>query len=301
MKALAGQRILVTGATSGIGLEAVRRFAKLGWHVIATGRKEERLLEIRAELAAWKVDTARLDVDEPDSIAACKAEVLALTGGYGVDVVVNNAGFAVASPILDLDDRSLRAQFATNVFGAIGVSRAFLPAMIERGHGRIINVSSSGGRISLPFVGAYHGAKFAIEALSDAMRWELAPFGIRISVIEPGPVRTPFVDRVLDSTQTLDPNSVYAPAYANFARIQRLAENNMLAPEAVVDDIVHAASARRPRPRYLKPRFLAIVIWLAHAVPTRFLDYVIGRMFGLDRLRRALPNSIASMGDGKAK
>jgi NAD(P)-dependent dehydrogenase (short-subunit alcohol dehydrogenase family) len=201
---------------------------------------------------------------------------------------VNNAGFARVCPVLDLTDEDLRAHFDTNVFAVHSVSRAFLPQMIERGAGRIVNVSSSGGRMSLPFVGAYHAAKFAVEALSDAMRWELAPFGVRVSVIEPGPVKTAFADRVIDSIDHVPAGSLYAPVLADIAKIQRLAERNMIAPAVVIRDIVHAASAKRPRARYVEPRWLALVIALANVTPICILDRVIARMFGLDRLKPSL-------------
>lgn len=278
---------MVTGATSGIGREAARRFAELGWEVFATGRSEAGRRALEASLPVGRAHVVALDVDRAESIAACQQAILALTDGYGVDVVVNNAGFARVSPIAELTQEELRAHFETNVFGLVAVTRAFLPGMLERGAGRIVNVSSSGGRMSLPFVGAYHAAKFAVEALSDALRWELAPFGVQVSVIEPGPVKTAFVDHVIDSANDVAAASLYAPALADFAKLQRLAERTMILPEVVVRDIVHAASAKRPRARYVEPRLLAFVLMLANLAPTCILDRVITRMFGLDRLRPA--------------
>jgi short-subunit dehydrogenase len=278
-------RILVTGATSGIGLEVVRTFAKMGWEVFATGRNEARRAEIANELSAHRVHVLALDVDQRESIAACRQAVLDRTDGYGVDVVVNNAGFARMAPIAEVTDADLRAHFETNVFAAIAVAQAFLPQMMARRAGRIVNVSSSGGQISLPFVGVYHGAKFAVEALSDAMRWELRPFGVRVSVIEPGPVRTAFADRLIESTRVVSPGSPYAPILAEVGRMQKMAERYMLEPSVVVRDIVHAATAKRPRARYVEPRILAFVIAMARLAPTRLVDRVISRMFGLHRLR----------------
>jgi NAD(P)-dependent dehydrogenase (short-subunit alcohol dehydrogenase family) len=277
-------RILITGATSGIGRAAVERFAALGWEVFATGRSEAKRRELAASTKDGRVHVVALDVDRAESIATCQEEILRLTDGYGVDVVVNNAGFARVSPIAELTDEDLRGHFDTNVFAVVAIARAFLPGMMARGAGRIVNVSSSGGRMSLPFVGAYHAAKFAVEALSDAMRWELAPFGIHVSVIEPGPVKTPFADLVIASAHQTSSASPYAPALADFTKLQRLAERNMIAPEVVVRDLVHAASAKRPRARYVEPRWLALVIALANLTPACILDRIITRMFGLDRL-----------------
>jgi NAD(P)-dependent dehydrogenase (short-subunit alcohol dehydrogenase family) len=277
---------LVTGATSGIGLEAARRFAELGWEVFATTRDPTRAAALEAALASAgeRGHVVTLDVDRPPSIAACAAEVFDRTGGYGVDVVVNNAGFARMSPVVDLTDADLREHFDTNVFGLVGVARAFLPKMIARRRGRIVNVSSSGGRMSLPLVGAYHAAKFAVEALSDAMRWELRPFGVGVSVIEPGPVRTKFAGDLVASTRRLPPGSPYAPVLTEVARIQALAERYMLEPDVIVRDIVHAASAKRPRARYVQPRLLALVIALAAFAPACLVDRVIAKMFGLGKL-----------------
>jgi NAD(P)-dependent dehydrogenase (short-subunit alcohol dehydrogenase family) len=281
-----GLTTLVTGATSGIGRHASLELARRGHRVIATGRRPSALAELAAEAEAQapgRLLTTLLDVDDPASITAAAASVDELTDHRGVDVIINNAGFASVSPIADITDADLRAVFETNVFGLVNVTRAFLPPMMERGAGRIINVSSSGGRISLPFVGAYHGAKFAVEALSDALRWELRPFGISVSVIEPGPIRTGFADRMLASTESLDPSSRYAPIYADIGRFQAFAERQMLGPEAVTRAIVHAAQARRPRPRYLVPRRLGVIIALLKMLPTCTLDALMCRFAGLTR------------------
>ena len=280
------RRVLVTGATSGIGRAAALRLHELGWEVFATGRDEARRRALAESAGGPSFHVLALDVDSAESIAACKATIQEITAGYGLDVVVNNAGFARVSAIADLTDRDLRSHFETNVFAVVAISQAFLGGMMSRRSGRIINVSSSGGRMSLPFVGAYHAAKFAVEALSDAMRWELAPLGIQVSVIEPGPVRTEFAERVVASIDAVPPGSVYAPVLGNIASIQRLAERSMIEPDVVVRDIVHAASAKRPRARYVEPRLLALVLTLAHLLPTFIVDRVIARMFGLDRLRK---------------
>jgi short-subunit dehydrogenase len=135
-------------------------------------------------------------------------------------------------------------------------------------------------------VGAYHGAKFAVEAIADAFRWELAPLGISVSVIEPGPVRTAFADKLVASVQGGAPDSLYAECFADVARMQRLAEKYMMDPEIVVRDIVRAATAKRARARYMQPRYFAFLIFLAHVMPTWLVDAVIARMFSLGKVRR---------------
>src|SRR5262249_28425052 len=133
-----------------------------------------------------------LDVTSPSSIAAAVAEVDKLTDKRGLDVLVNNAGFGVLGPTSEISDSEMRRQYETNVFGLMNVTRAFLPQMMERRSGRIINVSSVGGRITLPYFGVYNSTKYAVESLSDAMRYELRPFGIDVAMIEPGVIRTNF-------------------------------------------------------------------------------------------------------------
>jgi len=283
------KNILITGATSGIGLEAARSFAKLGWTVFATGRNERRMKELAPEFPPGTVHFLPLDVDHADSIAALRRTVLEMTRGYGIDVLVNNAGFARAAPLAEVTSADLRAHFETNVFAVVAMAQAFLPEMIGRRSGRIVNVSSSGGQMSLPYVGAYHGAKFAVEAISDAFRWELRPLGVRVSVIEPGPVRTPFVDRLVDSTRLVSADSPYAESFADVGRMQKLAERHMMEPEVVVRDIVRAATAPRPRARYMQPRSLELVILLAHVAPTWLVDAVIARIFSLDKIRLPPP------------
>jgi short-subunit dehydrogenase len=137
-----------------------------------------------------------LDVTSATSLAVATLE--RRTKGYGIDVLVNNAGYGLVGPLETIDDADLRAQFDTNVFGLMAVTRAFLPAMRDRRAGRIINVSSVGGRMTFPLMGAYHASKYALEALSDALRLELLPMGVHVSLIEPGPIRTEFNDRAME-------------------------------------------------------------------------------------------------------
>src|SRR4051812_9899071 len=190
------QTILITGATAGIGRDTALHLTRAGHHVIASGRSVDALNELRREAAGiaqgGRLDTVRLDVTDAASIAAAVAECDRLTAGHGVDVLVNNAGFGIAVPVAEISDDDLRAQFDTNVFGLVAMVRAFVPQMRARGRGRIVNVSSIGGKITLPFFGGYNSTKHAVESLSDAMRVELKPFGIQVSIVEPGAIRTNF-------------------------------------------------------------------------------------------------------------
>jgi NAD(P)-dependent dehydrogenase (short-subunit alcohol dehydrogenase family) len=274
------KRALVTGASAGIGRDTALRLAREGWEVFAAARRAERLESLRDE-AGPALHAIALDVNDAASIAAATETIFEATGGYGVDAVVNNAGIAIAGALSDVTDEELRLQFETNVFGLMAVTRAFLPRMIARRQGRIVNVSSSGGQISLPLVGVYHATKFAVEALSDALRWEVSPFGVRVSVIAPGPVRTELGDKLMASAKRAPPGSVYGPALERADRIQAFAEKRMQEPRVVTRDIVHALTARRPRARYVEPRLLGLVIKLYQMSPTWLSDFVITRLMGL--------------------
>jgi len=218
--------VLITGATSGIGRMTALHLAREGHHVIASGRKLNELAKLREEAKGLKLDTIVLDVTSTSSVAAALNEVGLLTDGKHIDVLVNNAGFGVLGPTAEISDAEIRRQYETNVFGLMKVTRAFLPRMRERGQGRIINVSSVGGRIVLPFFGAYNSTKYAVEALSDALRYELRPFGIDVALIEPGVIRTNFeptavaqLDQFAGSTYSRSLNRVHEMAvkYDRFA------------------------------------------------------------------------------------
>jgi NAD(P)-dependent dehydrogenase (short-subunit alcohol dehydrogenase family) len=274
------KRVLITGASAGIGRNAALTCAKRGFEVFAAARRMKALDALRSE-AGDNLHPIELDVNDEASIARAKATILELTGGYGVDGLVNNAGIAIAGLLAEVTARDMRAQFETNVFGLMTVTQAFLPEMMARRSGRIVNVSSSGGLVSLPFVGVYHATKFALEALSDSLRWELRPFGIRVSVIEPGPIRTEFGDKLVGSADRVLPGSPYAPLFTDLERMKAFAEARMSGPEVVTRDILHALRSRWPRARYLEPRALVLAIKLYQLTPTWLSDWVITRVTGL--------------------
>src|SRR5215831_14526588 len=167
--------VFITGATAGIGRTTALHLTAQGHHVIASGRKRAELDKLEAEGRglAGVLDVVSLDVTQPASIAAAVEAVARLTDDRGPDVLINNAGFGVLGPTSEISDAEMRRQYETNVFGLMNVTRAFLPAMRARRAGRIINVSSMGGRITLPYFGVYNSTKYAVESLSDALRYEL--------------------------------------------------------------------------------------------------------------------------------
>lgn len=188
------QVILITGATSGIGNYTAKHLRARGHHVIGTGRNEKALAELRAA----GIDAVVMDITSDASVAAAKAEIDALTKQHGLDVLVNNAGYGLWGPVEMLTDEDVRAQYETNVFGLLRVTKAFLPTMRARGKGRVVNVSSVGGRMTFPLGGIYNSTKYAVESISDALRMEVKQFGIEVSLVEPGYIRTEFTARTLE-------------------------------------------------------------------------------------------------------
>lgn len=276
------QTILITGATSGIGRHAALYLARTGHRVFATGRRKDALAALEAEASGSDLAALRLDVTDDNSIAAACADIERRTGGYGVDVVINNAGYGLPGPLTEIPDDDLRAQFDTNVFGLMAVTRAFVGNMRERGHGRIINVSSIAGRVTVPFFGAYHASKHAVEALSDALRAELYPFGIRVVLIEPGPIDTGFADQSINLVNKYrDSASPYAAIYERADAIRARSDAMAVGPEPITRAIEHAIRARRPRIRYMAPLRFRFLIPLLRMAPTRLVDWAMRRTLGL--------------------
>lgn len=278
--------IFITGASAGIGRATTVRLAGRGHYVIATGRNAEALDQIK-RTAKGKVDTLILDVTSPGSVEAAQREATALAGSNGIDVLINNAGYALAGPLESISDADLKAQFETNVFGPLRMIRAFLPAMRERRRGRIINISSVVGRLALPFFGPYNATKHAIEAFSDALRNEMRMFGVDVVLIEPGAISTGFGEverRSLEAHAAA--GSPYAEQIKKVMAFQKDLHPNASKPEVAAKAIVRAVEARKPRARYVVP-FLPnrAFIALAEFLPTEASDAVIQSITGLRRVR----------------
>jgi short-subunit dehydrogenase len=282
--------ILITGATAGIGRAAALSLARAGHVVIATGRRTDALRALQAEAAKDRahVHVLTLDVTKADSIAAAKAEVDRITGGRGLDALVNNAGYGLVGPLEAIGDADLRAQFETNVFGLVAMTRAFLPQMRDRGEGRVVNVGSVGGKVTFPFMGAYNATKYAVESLSDALRLELAPFGVRVSLIEPGAIHTEFNDVAMASMAKYAATP-YAPVVAQADKIRAQFEATGVGPAVVVRAIEHAILARRPSARYVVPFRTNFILAAFRFLPTAWMDGILRLATGLTsrRLREA--------------
>jgi len=275
------QSILITGATSGIGRDAALRLAGAGHLVLAGGRRRDALAGLAAE-SRGRIEPLVLDVTEPASVEAARELVERRTGGRGLDVLVNNAGYALPGPLEALAEADLRRLFDTNLFGLLAVTRAFLPAMRERGLGRVVNVGSIMGRVAMPLLGAYNASKHAVAAVTDTLRMELAPFGVSVVLVEPGALRTGFAARALAGLDPYrDPGSPYAAALAGtdaaWAWVYRFAPG----PSAAGRAIVRAATADRPAPRYVVPARNRLVVAALASLPTPAADAAKRRIMGL--------------------
>jgi NAD(P)-dependent dehydrogenase (short-subunit alcohol dehydrogenase family) len=276
-----GQSILITGATSGIGREAALRLVRGGHLVLAGGRRADALAALARE-SGGRLEPVVLDVTDPASVEAARELVERRTGGRGLDVLVNSAGYALPGPLEALAERDLRELFDTNVFGLLAVTRAFLPAMRERGQGRVVNVGSIMGRVAMPLLGAYNASKHAVAALTDALRMELAPFGITVVLVEPGAIRTGFAARALAGLAAYrDPGSPYAAALAGtdaaWARVYRFAPG----PASAGRTVARAATAGHPAARYVVPARNRLVVAALTALPTAAGDATKRRIMGL--------------------
>ncbi len=236
--------VLITGCSTGFGKLAALTFARQGHTVFASMRNLDKAgpLQAAADAEGLKVAIVQLDVNDAASIGRAVAEVTTEAGA--IDILVNNAGMEVRGPIEEVTDTEARRQFDTNVFGLLDVVRAVLPAMRERGSGVIVNVTSIGGLVSVPFGGIYTASKHAVEAISEAMHYEVHPFGVRVAVVEPGGFATDFGDNAVDAGAF----TAASPYRANADRFQTALATMMspggeLAdPQAVADTIVRVAT-----------------------------------------------------------
>ncbi len=300
--------VLITGCSSGIGRAAAISLDAAGLTVYATARQVDTL----ADLARRGIHTLALDVTDEASMTDAVAAVEQEAGPVGV--LINNAGYGLYGPVEQLPMDEIRRQFETNFFGLIRLTQLVLPGMRRRGRGRILNVSSMGGRITLPGGAFYHASKYAVEALSNALRMEVAQFGIDVVLIEPGPVKTPWNDVAAASLLAAapagagggpsdgrpgdgdpgsgapaaddDPYATYKAAVgASFGRTQAglVGRFGSSSAEDVAKVITQAVTARRPRARYLINPVAKSLVAMNQVLPARAYDSVLRRQYGLPR------------------
>lgn len=269
------QRVaLVTGASSGIGAAAVLRLLKYRYTVFAAARRLDRM----AALEKAGARLVSLDLTDDASIAASVARVQSEAGR--LDVLVNNAGYGSYGALEDVAMDEARRQFEVNLFGAARLCQLALPMMRAQRGGKIVNVSSIGGRFGEPFGSWYHATKFALEGLSDCLRAELRPFGVDVIVIEPGAIRTEWAGIAATSLRKASGETAYGPYALNHARMLDGVETSRLPspPEAVAKIIVGAVRARRPKTRYAAAGGAPFFLLLTRLLSDRMLDRLMWRM-----------------------
>lgn len=270
--------IVITGATAGIGRASAILLAAKGHRVFAAGRSETALKELEAGHAG--ISGLPMDVTDAQSVQHASARVVDELGGAAPDVLVNNAGFALVGALEDIDDDAWERQYQTNVLGVVRVTRAFLPGMWERHRGRIVNVSSVAGRVTLPFFGPYNSSKHALESISDSLRHELRPHGVEVVVIEPGAVKTRFGS--LEQAQIdawIEGQSPYSAQLETLRAFHEDLHAKGADPITVAGSIVEACEGVNPTPRRVVPflpgsAFIALKAWL----PTRVSDWVVRKL-----------------------
>jgi NAD(P)-dependent dehydrogenase (short-subunit alcohol dehydrogenase family) len=268
--------VLVTGASRGIGAATVGRLARAGWEVLGTVRGEADAEALRA----GGVTPIVLDVTDADQVAALGDALPAR-----LDAVVNNAGIAVGGPVEALDLDRLRAQFEVNVFGQVAVTQAVLPRLRES-QGRIVFVSSISGRLSAPMLGAYNASKYALEALGDALRVELRPWNVAVSLVEPGSIDTDIwrrADTTIDETEAAmapEHRELYSGHVARLRKVIPRIQRSAADADKVAAVIEKALTASRPRERYPVGVDAHVQLVAKRLLPTRAMDAALGKTVG---------------------
>ena len=262
--------VLITGCSTGIGRATAERLAKEGYSVHATARRPESI----EDLEGLGCKTHALDVTDEASMEAAVAEVEA-DGPVGA--LVNNAGYSQSGAIETIPMASVRKQFETNVFGLIRMCQLVLPGMRQAGSGRIVNLSSMGGKLTFPGGGIYHATKHAVEALSDALRFEVREFGIHVAIIEPGLIVTEFGETAAGSLNEVEEHGPYAKFNADVAKVTANAYKGPMArlgagPDAVAQKISKALSANRPNTRYKVTPSAKVVMGMRRVMTDRMWD-----------------------------
>jgi NAD(P)-dependent dehydrogenase (short-subunit alcohol dehydrogenase family) len=285
MNAIEKKTVVVTGASSGIGRACVSRLIQAGWRVFATVRKAEHGDKLRSEVGA-DLTPAIMDVTDRATIIAAAEQVSSQLQGRGLNGLVNVAGIGVVRPVEYVTPRDLQEIFDVNVFGQIAVTQALLP-LLRKARGRIVNISSVGAHIAIPFGGLLNASKSAFGSFSDALRLELRPFGVRVCTVEPGAIKTPAVEKTLGNVEAVVSNlpasgaAQYGEMLKRFAGRAYAREMNGSPPDVVARAVHHALTAHRPRIRYRVGKHANLLVTLPRILPDWLLDAILLRIVGL--------------------
>lgn len=276
------QAILITGASSGIGEACAVHLAHKGFRVFAGARRADKLKSLEG-LAGGRITPVTLDVTDEQSVRDAIARIS--DDGTTLYGLVNNAGISIMGPVETVGIDDWRRQYETNVFGLVRMTQAVLPSMRDAGHGRIVNIGSIAGRIAAPFQGAYASSKHAVEGVTDSLRREVQPFGIKVSLIRPGFINTQFGEQEQDA---LEAHTVEGEPYAEAVKIFKdwHAKGHPSAPGPIaVAEAVHSAlTAERPHSRYTAPGKYLGALMLRNMLPSAVTDRLLARINGLSRV-----------------
>jgi NAD(P)-dependent dehydrogenase (short-subunit alcohol dehydrogenase family) len=276
---------VVTGASSGIGRATALQLDSLGFSVFAGVRKQADAESLRAA-GSERLEPLTIDVADESSVETATSEVTERVGEGGLAALVNNAGIGLGGPVELLSLEDLRRQLEVNLVGQVAVTQALIP-LLRRAKGRIVFMSSVGGRLSIPYMSPYHMSKWGVEALADGLRIELRPWGIEVVLIEPGSIATAMWDKAQDEAAGViermdaEGRALYGE---NVAALQASAQQEAargIAPERVAEVVAKALTARRPKTRYLVGRDAKVNARVRRLVPDRVFDRLLSRQIGL--------------------
>lgn len=277
-----GKYVLITGASTGLGLAAAQHLAAQGFHVLAGVRNEEDGAKLASECPSGRLAPVLIDVTDEDTIAKAAISIAKTVGENGLWGLVNNAGICVSAPLECVSSDLLRKQLEVNLIGQLAVTRAFLPLLRKSNQARLVNVTSGLGKVAVPYLGAYSAAQFAKEAISDALRRELAPMGIAVSVVSPGAIWTPIWAKIaaegerVMATAPAAVSNLYRETYLRFLQANEEGARNSLTKPAHVAEAVYAAlTEATPKTRYRVGADVRRGSMLARLLP----DSVIDKMF----------------------
>jgi short-subunit dehydrogenase len=244
---------IVTGSSSGIGFETSLILARNGFHTYATMRKLEgektKPLTEAAKSENLQLQAIALDVNNDKSVIDAINTIVGER--KRIDVLINNAGYALGGGLEDSSMNEIKAQFETNFFGAVRATKAVLPVMRKQRTGKIVNITSMGGRIAIPLSSSYHGSKFALEGLSESIQYEVEPFGIKIILIEPGAVGSNFWKNIKIAKSSSDSNSPYSQFGNKIMKAYKEMEQNAISPSVVANTVLDAITSDNPQLRYV--------------------------------------------------
>jgi len=278
-----GKTVVITGASSGIGQASVSRMSTAGWRVFATVRKQSDRDRLRSQNNVYPVI---LDVEDHASISAAAEEVKLRLNGGGLDGLVNVAGIGMVRPIEYAPMADVREIFEINFFGQLATIQAF-SAMVRKNRGRIVNITSVGVNLAIPFGGLLNSSKCAFGMLSDTLRLELGRFGVRVIAIEPGSISTPAVDKTLGNLEEVigslpaDAQQSYGPMIRSVGRRGYAMEKSGSSPDVVAAGVHHALASSRPRIRYRVGKHAKLLATLAKILPENVFDMMRLKMLGL--------------------